>query len=67
MSNKDIYSDLIKKENGVNPFLISMSIRISFKTWLKAAKSELKKRAIILLEKTGNLKMLDRSKLADPP
>ena len=51
----------------MNPFLISMSIRISFKTWLKAAKSELKKRAIILLEKTGNLKMLDRSKLADPP
>lgn len=43
-----------------------ISVRISFKTWLRKAKSELKKRAIILLEKTGNLKMIDRSKLADP-
>ena len=50
----------------MNPFLTSLSVRITFKTWLKAAKSELKKRAIILLEKTGNLKMIDRSKLADP-
>jgi len=58
---------LIKKENGINPFLTSMSYRLSFRTWFKVAKSRLKKKAVILLEKSGNIDMLDKDKLADPP
>ena len=58
---------MIKKENGINPFLTSMSYRLSFRTWFKVAKSRLKKKAVTLLEKCGNIDMLDKDKLADPP
>jgi hypothetical protein len=44
-----------------------MSYRLSFRTWFKVAKSRLKKKAVILLEKSGNIDMLDKDKLADPP
>jgi adenosine deaminase len=35
LSNQDIFNSIIKKENGVNPFLLVMNFKISFKTWLK--------------------------------
>ena len=41
ISNDDIFNGIIKKENGVNPFLTVMYFKISFKTWLKVARSEL--------------------------
>lgn len=41
VSNEDIYNRIIKKESGVNPFLKVMNFKISFKTWLKAARAEL--------------------------
>lgn len=41
LSNEDIFNSLIKKENGVNPFLTVMNFKISFKTWLKVAKVQL--------------------------
>jgi len=41
LSNDDIFNSLIKKENGVNPFLTVMNFKISFKTWLKVAKLEI--------------------------
>lgn len=41
ISNNDIISNLIKKENGVNPFLTVMNFKISFKTWLKFAREEI--------------------------
>lgn len=41
LSNEDIFNSLIKKENGVNPFLTVMNFKISFKTWLKVAKLEI--------------------------
>lgn len=45
VSNEDIFNSIIKKENGVNPFLTVMNFTISFKTWLKFAKKR------ILIEK----------------
>lgn len=41
MSNDDIYNSIIKKENGVNPFLAIMNYKISFKTWVKFAKKNI--------------------------
>lgn len=46
---------------------MSMSYRLSFRTWFNVAKSRLKKKAVILLEKCGNIDMLDKDKLADAP
>lgn len=34
-------NNLVKKDTGVNPFLTIMNFRISFKTWLKYARTEL--------------------------
>jgi len=41
LSNEDIFNSLIKKENGVNPFLTVMNFKISYKTWLKVARTQL--------------------------
>ena len=38
ISNSDIFNSIIKKENGVNPFLTVMNFKISYKTWLKYAR-----------------------------
>jgi len=42
LSNEDIYNCIIKKENGVNPFLTVMNFKISFKTWIKFARKKVK-------------------------
>lgn len=42
LSNDDIFNSIIKKENGVNPFLTIMNFKISFKTWMKFARKGLK-------------------------
>jgi hypothetical protein len=39
LNNESIFNNIIKKENGVNPFLTVMNFKISFKTWLKHSKS----------------------------
>lgn len=39
LTNEDIFNSIVKKENGVNPFLTKMNFKISFKTWLKYARS----------------------------
>lgn len=67
LENDEIEKNLIKKENGINPFLISMSYRLSFRTWFKISKARLKKKAVLLLTKCGNIDMLDKDKLEDPP
>lgn len=41
LDNEDIFNSLIKKENGVNPFLTVMNFKISYKTWLKVARIQL--------------------------
>jgi len=38
-SNEEIFNAIIKKENGVNPFLTIMNFKISFKTWLKVTRA----------------------------
>lgn len=38
LNNESIFNNIIKKENGVNPFLTVMNFKISFKTWLKHSK-----------------------------
>jgi hypothetical protein len=38
LDNESIFNNIIKKENGVNPFLTVMNFKISFKTWLKHSK-----------------------------
>jgi virulence-associated protein VapD len=40
LSNEEIYT-IIKKENGVNPFLTVMNFKITFKTWLKHARKNI--------------------------
>lgn len=40
LNNESIFNNIIKKENGVNPFLTVMNFKISFKTWLKHAKTQ---------------------------
>merc|ERR1712086_329017 len=44
LSNEDIFQSLIKKENGVNPFLTVMNFKISYKTWLKVARTQLEQK-----------------------
>lgn len=39
LKNEEIYNSIIKKENGVNPFLTMMNLKISLKTWIKHAKN----------------------------
>lgn len=41
LTNDDIFNSIIKKENGVNPFLTVMNFKISFKTWLNVAREEM--------------------------
>ena len=41
LSNDDIFNSIVKKENGVNPFLTVMNFKISFKTWLKVARKRI--------------------------
>merc|ERR1711912_138865 len=41
-SNEEIFNAIIKKENGVNPFLTVMNFKISFKTWMKFARKGLR-------------------------
>lgn len=41
-NNIMIYERLINKSNSYNPFLTRMNYKISFKTWLKHAKSQIK-------------------------
>jgi hypothetical protein len=42
INNEDIINNIIKKENGVNPFLTVMNFKISFKTWIKFARKEVR-------------------------
>lgn len=41
LSNEEIFNCIIKKENGVNPFLTVMNFKITFKTWLKHARMKI--------------------------
>lgn len=41
LSNDDIKHALVKKENGVNPFLTVMNFRITFRAWSKQARRNL--------------------------
>lgn len=43
VSNDDIKHALVKKENGVNPFLTVMNFRITFRAWSKQARRRLAK------------------------
>ena len=42
LTNDDIFDGIIKKENGVNPFLTVMNFKISFKTWIKFARRKVR-------------------------
>ena len=42
LTNDDIKHALVKKENGVNPFLTVMNFKISLKTWTKQARNKIK-------------------------
>lgn len=43
LTNEDIKHALVKKENGVNPFLTVMNFRITFRAWSKAARRRIQK------------------------
>lgn len=53
-SNEDIKNALVKKENGVNPFLTVMNFRITFRAWSKAARRRLHKSERIKALKDGD-------------
>lgn len=42
INNDDIYNNIVKKENAMNPFLTIMNFKITFRTWLKFAKKKLR-------------------------
>ena len=46
LNSSELYNGLVKKDIGVNPFLIYLYLKISYKTWLKHARDELKKERI---------------------
>lgn len=52
IDNDDIYQNIIKKENNMNPFLTIMNFKITFRTWLKFARKKLRE------EKKNELKGL---------
>lgn len=54
LSNDDIKHALVKKENGVNPFLTVMNFKISFKTWTKQARRRIRKNELARMQKEGN-------------
>ena len=58
MSNDDIFNSLVKKENGVNPFLTIMNFKISFKTWLKRAREEIHGKDEQILTPFGDKKIV---------
>ena len=62
LQNKDIFNSIIKKENGVNPFLTVMNFKISFKTWIKIARIKMKEHAYNLLISTASKEVLERQK-----
>jgi len=61
LNNEDIFNSIIKKENGVNPFLTVMNFKISFKTWLKFARKNLRQKERDRLEREGELELVDHS------
>lgn len=60
LKNQDIFNSIVKKENGVNPFLTVMNFKISFKTWIKYAKLRMRKAAFEMLMNTANEATLAR-------
>jgi virulence-associated protein VapD len=42
INNEDIFNNIIKKENNMNPFLTIMNFKITFRTWLKFARKRLR-------------------------
>jgi hypothetical protein len=42
INNEDIYNNIVKKENAMNPFLTVMNFKITFKTWLKFARKKVR-------------------------
>lgn len=56
LTNIFIHEQLVKKNNNFNPFLTKMNYKITFKTWLKHAKSIIKK-------KTNEAKLAEAHKL----
>ena len=62
LQNKDIFDSIIKKENGVNPFLTVMNFKISFKTWIKFARIKMKENAFNLLVSTASKDVLEKQK-----
>jgi hypothetical protein len=62
-TNQVITKILITKENSVNPFLRNFHYRISFKTWFRESKYRLKSKAVLLLENSGNIDIVDMTKL----
>lgn len=55
VSNEDIKHALVKKENGVNPFLTVMNFRITFRAWSKAARRRILKAERARALKDGDL------------
>lgn len=54
VSNDDIKHALVKKENGVNPFLTVMNFRITFRAWSKQARRRLVKAERAALKDGGD-------------
>ena len=66
VDNDEIDNMIIKKENKVNPFLTVMNFKISYKTWLKMARQNIKRRmreSAALSEGTQSFYNEDKPKL----
>jgi len=65
LKNDEIFKSIIKKENGVNPFLTNMNFKISFKTWIKFAKSKLRLKAYEMLVASGNQDAINKDAIGE--
>lgn len=53
LDNEQVKKAIVNKTNALNPFLLFMNHKISFKTWLKNSKTRLRAQAMRLLNKTN--------------
>lgn len=59
INNDDIFNNIIKKENAMNPFLTIMNFKITFKTWLKFARKRLRAELKIKAQELGQMHLIE--------
>ena len=59
INNDDIFNNIVKKDNAMNPFLTIMNFKITFKTWLKFARKRLRAELRVKAQELGQMHLID--------